>query len=140
MTKKTHVKNVLKYSLIKAFTKGYIDGDTALRLADAIKFEFSKKFPATHLARASMSSYVSITIRLYSKSIKEVYKQKYLINGILPKSFLHAIEIVVEHEIAHIINNIGGGSGHDAGFKRIAFNLFNHTEVVGRKNERSIQD
>lgn len=133
MTKETHVKNVLKYSLINAFTKGYIDGDIALKLADKVKFEFSKDLPTTYLARVSMSSDGSIVIRLYKKSIKEVYRQKYLLNGIKPTSFLHAIQLVVEHEIAHIINDIDGGEGHDDNFKSIALNLFKHTEVHGRK-------
>jgi hypothetical protein len=133
MTKETHVKNVLKYSLINAYTKGYIDGDIALKLVDKVKFEFSKDLPTTYLARVSMSSDGSIVIRLYKKSIKEVYRQKYLLNGIKPTSFLHAIQLVVEHEIAHIINDIDGGNGHDESFKSIALNLFKHTEVHGRK-------
>lgn len=126
-------KKVLKYSLIEAYLKGFLDMKTVINLNSIIKFEFSKDMPATYLSRVSMSS-DGITIRLYKKSIKEAYKQKYLINGVNPKSFIHAIELVIEHEVAHVINNINGGSGHDEGFKSIALKLFNHTEAVGRKN------
>lgn len=107
-----------------------------LKLKSAfISIKVSNKIMRTHLARTVINSDGHATITVYKQSIKEVVKQGYILNGIKPKNFKHAIRIVIEHEISHIASNYLGGEGHDKVFKRIAFGIFKHKEVVGRKDE-----
>ena len=100
-----------------------------------VNIKVSNKIMYTHLARTVINSDGHATVTIYEQSIKEVVRQGYILNGIKPKNFEHALQIVIEHEISHIANNYLGGSGHDKGFKRIAFGIFKHKEVVGRKDE-----
>ena len=68
-------------------------------------------------------------ITVYDNTIRRVIEDGGTINGIKPKSFNHGVRLVIEHEVAHIINGLNGRYGHDDMFMKIVSKLFKHTEV-----------
>ena len=85
--------------------------------------------------KVSMRNDGKHTITLY-KHASEKFSRGYLVNGIVPKDSKHVMEIVLQHEIGHIITEMKGGRGHDKMFKDVTDKLFGHKDIY----IRSIKD
>ena len=122
------MNQVVTDSMMKAYNLGYLTvGD--LCSLEKISVEHSSRLVNSmggKLTYRNSSKEYSITI--YTVSITRFFKDYMLFNGIKPDNIDHAIRLVIEHEVGHIINLYKGGRGHDRSFKEIVHNCFGHKD------------
>lgn len=118
---------LISESMIKAYKHGYLKVEDLIALQE-IKVDYSDRDVKTMGGKiVYLNSQRSYSITVYRKSIKKWYEHGSVFNGIKPITLHHAIDLVIEHEVGHIITHYNGGRGHDNKFKEIVRVCFNHT-------------
>lgn len=119
-------KKIISDSMWKALKSGTITFSQFQKLQH-ITVKVSDRKIKSLCGRVSMSSNGTHIITLYSHASKK-FSKDHFINGIMPTSEQHVMEIVLQHEVGHIITNMKGGTGHDKIFKEVTSTLFGHTD------------
>lgn len=133
------MQQLIKDKLMKAYELGYLHVEDLVNLKsiDFIKSERIVSSIGGKIKYLNNARQYTITIYLYS--IRKWFHDGCIFNGVKPKNYEHAIELVVEHEVGHIINHYHQRKGHDNTFKQIVKHCYGHTdwriEDVGRINE-----
>lgn len=78
-------------------------------------------------------------IVFYPEMIKQMYEEGYVFMGIKPDNFSHALKIVLEHEIAHVILAESGKYGHTKDFMGLV-STYGHTDHMVRRGNENTQD
>ena len=122
------MEKVVVEAMMKAYKCGFLKVEDLFSL-QKIKIENSNrpvKSMGGKITYRSREKNYSIVI--YGVSIKKWYDQGCKFNGIKPENMQHALDLVIEHEIGHVIAHYNGGKGHDSKFRSIVKKCFNHTE------------
>lgn len=121
-------KQIVVESLIQAHKKMFLSLNECIDLQSVTVKVSEKKVKSMCGKIVYRNSGKSYSITLYQNTIVHHFKNKCYFNGIKPRSVDEAIQIVLEHEVAHIINHFKGGKGHDRMFKKIVSDCFNQSE------------
>lgn len=114
-------------SMMKAYTNGFLTLEDLCSLSE-ISVEYSSKPVRTMAGKVTYrNSSRTYSMTIYTIGIIRFMKEGKLFNGIKPDDTDHAIRLVIEHEVGHIINDFKGGRGHDKTFRSIMRKCYGHT-------------
>lgn len=123
---------IIKESLTKARDSGFISDDDLISLSNIKAWENHRKTKS----RCGTAKYYPrekrFEIIIYPYKIIECFYNGYYFNGIKCGSVREAKINILKHEIAHVINTLHGGSGHDEKFSKISECLFGQSEFLVR--------
>lgn len=128
-------KQIVVESLFQAHNKKFLSLNECLDLQSVSIHVSEKKVKSMCGKIVYRNNVKSYSITLYKNTIAHHFKNKLCFNGIKPRDIDEAETIVLEHEVAHIINHFRGGKGHDRMFKHIVKECFNHSESFIREHK-----
>jgi len=121
------MNNIVVDSIMKAYKEGFLTVEDVCQL-EKIEVRYSTRLVKSMGGKLTYrNSDKQYKITIYTISIVRWFREGKLFNGIRPTDPDHAVQLVIEHEVGHIINLFKGGKGHDKNFMGIVRKCFGHT-------------